>query len=42
MKMKNSAGGECVKKFLGNKEGFHRDPVTGFAQFMTQYLNTRR
>ena len=22
--MKNSAGGECVKKFLGNKEGFHR------------------
>ena len=24
MRMKNSAGEECVRKFLGSREGFHR------------------
>ena len=37
IRMKNSAGEECVIKFLEVGKGF-----TGFAQSMTQHLNTHR
>ena len=37
MRMNNSAGEQCVMKFLGSREG-----LTGFSQLMTQHLNTRR
>ena len=36
MRIKNSAGEECVMKFLGAGKGF-----MGFAQVMTQHLNKR-
>ena len=42
MRMKNSAGEECVMKFLGSREGFHRfcsidDSASEYASLIGSY-----
>ena len=42
MRMKNSAGEECVMKFLGSREGFHRicsidDSVSEYSPLIGSY-----